>query len=137
MRWFKPNKPLGHITIGREGKSFLVLVVLFRRNDICTTILQQLSDNFLSHTHIMFLSSLFLFLSLLFLTNRNRGKWRCLESCHQWLFIYHCSFLVPFGRWSFVVCWDFFGQHLMCFFSLYIRTFNIPKKSWKIKKKLY
>jgi len=38
----------------------------FMRNDICTTTLSQLFDNFLSHTHIIFLFSLFLFLSLLF-----------------------------------------------------------------------
>jgi len=53
------------------------------RNDICTTILWQLLNNFLSHTHIMFLVSLFLFLSLLFLTNKKREKEGCHKICHQ------------------------------------------------------
>jgi len=44
------------------------------RNDICTTTLWQPFDNFLSHTRIILLFSLFLFLSHLFLTNEKRGK---------------------------------------------------------------
>jgi len=35
---------------------------------------QQLFDNFLPHTHIILLFSLFLFFSSLFLTNEKRGK---------------------------------------------------------------
>jgi len=53
-----------------------------KRNDIYTTILQQLFNNFISHAYIMFLFSLILFLSLLFLTNINRGKRSCHKSCH-------------------------------------------------------
>jgi len=41
-------------------------------NDICTTIFWQFFDNFLSCGHIMFLFSLFIFLSLLFLTSKKR-----------------------------------------------------------------
>ena len=48
-------------------------------NDICTTILVQLLYNFLFHTHIMFLFSLFIFLSLLFLTNEKREQQSCLK----------------------------------------------------------
>jgi len=50
-------------------------------NDICTTILVQLLYNFLFHTHIMFLFSLFIFLSLLFLTNEKREQQSCLKGC--------------------------------------------------------
>ena len=37
--------------------------------------------NFLSHTYIMFLFSLFLFFSLLFLTNKKREQQSCLKCC--------------------------------------------------------
>ena len=57
--------------------------VNFKRNDILTTIFWQLLDNFLSHTHMMLLSSLFLFLSPLFLTNKKWEKQGCQQSCHQ------------------------------------------------------
>ena len=40
-------------------------------------------DNFLSHTRIIFILSLFFF-SLLFLTNKKRKD----ESCHKWLYKY-------------------------------------------------
>jgi hypothetical protein len=40
------------------------LTNMLMRNDICTITLLQFFDNFLSHTHIIFLFSLFLFLSL-------------------------------------------------------------------------
>jgi len=43
---------------------------------------RQLFDNFLSHTHIILLFSLFLFLSPLFLTNEMREK----RSYHQKLY---------------------------------------------------
>jgi len=62
-----------------------------KRNDIYTTILQQFFYNFLFHTHIIFLFSLFLSLSLLFFTNRNRGNESCHGSCH--LMIGHISLL--------------------------------------------
>jgi len=51
-------------------------------NDICTTILWQLFDNFLSHTRTIILFSLFLFLSPLFLTNEKREK----RSFHTMIF---------------------------------------------------
>jgi len=40
---------------------------------------QPFYDNFLSHTHMLFVSSLFIFLSPLFLTNKKRE----MQSCHQ------------------------------------------------------
>jgi len=46
-------------------------------NDICTTIFWQFLNNILSHTHMLLLSSLFLFLSQLFLTNKKREKQGC------------------------------------------------------------
>ena len=46
------------------------------RNDICTTTLWQLFDNILSHTHIILLFSLFLFLFPLFFTNEKRERER-------------------------------------------------------------
>jgi len=61
------------------------------RNDICTTILWQFLGNFLSHTHIIFLLSLIMFLSPLFFTNKKGEKENCHESCTKWLFKYHCS----------------------------------------------
>jgi len=50
-------------------------------NDICTTILVQLLYNFLSHTHIMFLFSLFFFSLSMFLTNEKRKQQNCLKIC--------------------------------------------------------
>jgi len=45
-----------------------------KRNDTSTTIFIQLLYNFLSHTDIIFLFSLFLFLSLSFLTSEKREQ---------------------------------------------------------------
>jgi hypothetical protein len=56
---------------------------IMKRNDILTTTFWQLLDNFLSHTHMILLSSLFLFLSPLFLTNKKWEKQGCQQSCHQ------------------------------------------------------
>jgi len=53
--------------------------------------IQPLCDNFLSHTHIIILFSLFLFLSPLFLTNEKREKEIVTKSCIKWLFKYHYS----------------------------------------------
>jgi len=53
--------------------------------------LWQFFDNFLSHTYIILLFSLFLFLSPLFLTNEKREKRSCHKSCIKWLFKYHYS----------------------------------------------
>ena len=47
---------------------------------------QPLCNNFISHTHIIFLFSLFLFLSSLLLTNKNREKRNF--HCIKW-FKYH------------------------------------------------
>jgi hypothetical protein len=60
-----------------------VLSYFIKRNDILTTTFWQLLDNFLSHTHMMLLSSLFLFLSPLFLTNKKWEKQGCQQICHQ------------------------------------------------------
>jgi len=43
---------------------------------------QLFCDNFFSYTHVIFFSSLFLFLSPLFLTNKKREKQGCYQSCH-------------------------------------------------------
>jgi len=50
-----------------------------KKNDICTTPFWQLCDNFISHTHIIFLS--YLFFSPLFLTNEKKEKWSCHKCC--------------------------------------------------------
>ena len=42
-----------------------------------------LLDNFPFHTHMMYLSPLFIFLPRLFLTNNKREKQCCHKSCHQ------------------------------------------------------
>jgi len=46
-------------------------LILYKKREM---IFVQLLYNFLSHTHIIFLFSLFLFLSLLFLTNKKREQ---------------------------------------------------------------
>ena len=61
------------------------------RNDIYTINLQQLFDNFLSHTRIIFLFSLYLFLSLLILTNQNRKNKVVKEVVHKKLYKYYSS----------------------------------------------
>jgi ABC-type Na+ efflux pump permease subunit len=60
---------------------FFYLFIIKKRNAICTTIFVQLLYNFLTHTHIIFLFSLFFFLSPLFLTNEKREQQGCPESC--------------------------------------------------------
>jgi len=85
---------------------------IFRwRNDICTFILWQHFDNFISHTHIMHLFFLFLFLSLLFLINKKRGKESCHNNCFNWMFKYHYSFRCVFslsdrGKMKVLPYWD-------------------------------
>jgi len=55
---------------------------------------QPLRDNFLSHTHIILLFSLFLFLSPLFLINEKREKRSYHISCLKWLFKYQYSKMI-------------------------------------------
>jgi len=78
------------------GHFFTLIITLLyphkiKRNDICTTILWQSFNNFISHTHIILLFSLFLFLSPLILTNKKREKRSCHINCITWLFKYHYS----------------------------------------------
>jgi len=76
----------------------LILTLLFTLSHYCfgfcareMIFVQPFSNNFLSHTHIIFLFSLFLFLSLLSLTNQRRENQSCHKSCTKELYKYHYS----------------------------------------------
>jgi len=88
------------LTCYKVGPTYNVSIShLQLRNDICTTTLWQFFNNFLSHTHIIILFSLFLFLSPLFLTNEKREK----RSCHQKLYqmVVQISLLFTIWEWYF------------------------------------
>jgi hypothetical protein len=74
------------------------------RNDICTTNLWQLLNNFMSNIHIVFLLPLiFFYLSLLFFTNKKKKIEGCLKSCHKIvvqisLFNWVATISVPFTQ---------------------------------------
>jgi hypothetical protein len=81
---------------------FIQHLIFYMRNVICTIIFVQLLYNFLSHTYIIFLFSLFLFLSPLFMTNEKREQQGCTKSCTKivvqisLLFLYISLFLIHY-----------------------------------------
>ena len=104
-----------------------------------TIFVQPLFNNFISHTHIIFLLSLFIFPSLLFLTNKKREKWGCHESCWQ--------IVVQISLFNTKVSWWLYKGWLEFFFSYeevkikYITTKLIPLEKFyyghKTKEKVF
>jgi hypothetical protein len=100
-------------------------VLYILRNDILTTIFWQLLDNFLSHTHMMLLSSLFLFLFPLFLTNKKWEKQGCQQSCYQ--MDVKISLLIYIMIWLIHV-WCFQNHFLIV--SWAVLNINILQVNW-------
>jgi hypothetical protein len=83
---------------------------------------QPLFDNFLSHTHMMLLFSLFLFLSSLFLINKKWEKQGCQQSCHQ--MDVKISLLL-FLSWHSSLCWiELFASLIYLISVLSIKLFE-------------
>jgi len=83
-QYYQHSFEIGIMARGMKDKNREMIFVQPFCNNFLTTFSLILTLCFYS------LSSIFS-LSLLFLTNKNRGNESCHGSCHQWLFIYHSS----------------------------------------------